>query len=158
MRCATGCGICIGGFATLWASLHRQLAPLGRGAFSAPRAVKPTVIWCRWVCLHATGANPGKELSPASAGFFVRAAPSRRATNLAVWRWVLGLLITFAERSTAANASERRSLHRASLGGWIRRPSNCRSCRKGNELSEDQFYSCPHASGRRHSFRISIQP
>ena len=58
------------GFAASPASpcMMDNLAPLPGGAFSV--AARCAVIWCRWVCLHATGANPRKELSPASAGFF----------------------------------------------------------------------------------------
>ena len=35
----------------------------------------PAVVMYRRVCLHATGANPRKELSPASAGFFRASGP-----------------------------------------------------------------------------------
>ena len=70
-----------------------ELSPASAGLFLWPHAVQPTVIRCRWVCLHATGANPRKELSPASAGFFRASVspPACCATNGAARRWWGGL-------------------------------------------------------------------
>jgi hypothetical protein len=95
--CLTECWLCCATVSVVlyrWGclSLHSRrllmvdlapLAPLRCGAFSAPRAVQPTVVWCLWVCRCRKRQAPSMEtLAPLRRGFFMRVLP--RAVQPAV--------------------------------------------------------------------------